>query len=558
MVIQFNEDKQSHRLAELRRRDEENLTKTMAGKYGLPYLDLSQSPLNIDALRLVPEKKAREAFLAPLEIVNRNVQIGVLSPVAEATKAVIEDLEKQRYTVRTFMVSKSSLERVWERYKELSYAAETQGGSIDISNEQVTSLVKDVGQIEDISALIDQTLKEKKSYRISRVLEIIIAGAISLNASDIHIEPEEDYIRLRYRLDGTLTDILRFDYNTYKLLDSRIKLISNLTLNVKNEAQDGRFSIKLDDKDIEVRTSILPGAYAESIVLRILNPDSIAVSLEDLGINKRLFEIMQEEISKPNGLILTTGPTGSGKTTTLYSFLKKIHKPNIKIITIEDPIEYHVPGVVQTQVDTEGEYHFAEGLRSSLRQDPDVIMVGEIRDSETARIAVNASLTGHLVFSTLHTNTAAGTFPRLIDLGVDSKIITSALNLAIAQRLVRKLCDTCKKQVKLEGSTREIIEKTLQAIPDQTYVEGLQTDSIWEPVGCSACNNIGYKGRIGIFEAIRNDKTLEDLLETQPSEREIRTATRAQNILSMQEDGVIKVLQGTTSLAELERVIEIE
>ncbi len=439
MVIEFNEEKQARRISELRRRDEENLTRTMARKHGLPYLDLTQTPIDMNALRLVPEKTARESMLVPIDIINKTVRLAVLSPVSEKTKKVVVDLEEQNYGVEQYMVSKSSLERIWSRYGELSYTAETKGGSIDISSEQITDLIKSVQTIEDISALIEQTLKEKKSYRISRVLEIIVAGAISLKASDIHIEPEDDYIRLRYRLDGTLMDILRFDYETYKLLDSRIKLISNLKLNIKDEAQDGRFSINLEGLDIEVRTSILPGAYAESIVLRLLNPNNLTVSLEDLGIHERLLDVMKEEIAKPNGLILTTGPTGSGKTTTLYSFLQRIHEPHIKIITIEDPIEYHLQGIVQTQVDPYGEYHFAEGLRSSLRQDPDVIMVGEIRDEETANIAINAALTGHLVFSTLHTNNAAGTFPRLIDLGIDPKIIISALSLAIAQRLVRKL-----------------------------------------------------------------------------------------------------------------------
>jgi len=558
MVIQFNEDKQNQKLAELRKRDEENLTRAMARKYGLPYVDLSQKPLNIDALRVVSESKAKDAHVAPLELINKRVELGVLSPVNEKTKEIVAGLETQGYGVELSMVSKTSLERVWERYKELSYASETKSGSIDISNDQVTDLVKAVASMEDIGILIDQTLKEKKSYRISRVLEIIIAGAISLGASDIHIEPEEGYVQLRYRLDGTLTKILTFDHNTYKLLDSRIKLISNLTLNVKNEAQDGRFSIKLGTSEIEVRTSVLPGAYGESIVMRILNPDSISVSLEDLGINPYLLEIMNQEISKPNGLILTTGPTGSGKTTTLYSFLRKIHKPHIKIITIEDPIEYHMPGIVQTQVDTDGEYHFAEGLRSSLRQDPDVIMVGEIRDRETAEIAINASLTGHLVFSTLHTNNAAGTFPRLSDLGVNSRIISSALNLAIAQRLVRKLCSTCKKQVPLEGKYKDVVEKTLAGVTDKTHIGNIQTSFMWETVGCDACNSVGYKGRVGVFEAIRSDKALEDVLDTSPNERDVREATRGQNILSMQEDGILKILNGITSFEELERVIELE
>lgn len=558
MVINFNEDRQSQRITELRRREEENLTKMLAHKYNLPYLDLSQTPLNIDALRVIPEKTAREAMIVALDETDRRVQVAILSPSNQKTLDVIEDLKKRRYTPELFMVSKSSLERVWKRYSELSYASETKGGAIDISNDQITDLVSNVERFEDIIALIDQTLKEKKSYRISRILEIIVAGAIALNASDVHIEPEEDYVRLRYRLDGTLTNILNFDFETYKLLDSRIKLISNLKLNIKDESQDGRFSIKLEKMEIEVRTSILPGAYGESIVMRILNPNNIAVSLDELGIYDRLLKVMKQEISKPNGMILTTGPTGSGKTTTLYAFLKTVHEPGIKIITIEDPIEYHLPGIVQTQVDSDGEYNFANGLRSSLRQDPDVIMIGEIRDGETARIAVNSALTGHIVFSTLHTNNAAGTFPRLIDLGVDSKIISSALNLAIAQRLVRKLCPDCKKEVALDEKSKARIQKVLDGIRDKSYLSGVQTDHVWGPVGCPTCNNIGYKGRIGVFEAIIADENLEKLLTTYPSEREIFEGTRNQNLLSMAEDGVIKILQGITSLEELERVVEID
>lgn len=558
MVINFNEDRQSQRISELRRREEENLTKMLSHKYNLPYLDLTQTPLNIDALRVIPEKTAREAMMVALDETDRRIQVAILSPSNQKTLDVIEDLKKRRYIPEIFMVSKSSLEKVWKRYGELSYASETKGGSIDISNDQITDLASNVKKFEDIIELIEQTLREKKSYRISRVLEIIVAGAIALNASDVHIEPEEDYVRLRYRLDGTLTNVLNFDFETYKLLDSRIKLISNLKLNIKDESQDGRFSIKLENMEIEVRTSILPGAYGESIVMRILNPNNIAVSLDELGISDRLLEVMKREISKPNGMILTTGPTGSGKTTTLYAFLKTVHEPGIKIITIEDPIEYHLPGIVQTQVDSDGEYNFANGLRSSLRQDPDVIMIGEIRDGETARIAVNAALTGHIVFSTLHTNNAAGTFPRLIDLGVDSKIISSALNLAIAQRLVRKLCPDCKKEVVPDEKNKARIQKVLDGIPDKSYLTNLQTDHVWEPVGCPSCNNIGYKGRIGVFEAIVADENLEKLLSTYPSEREIFEGTRNQNLLSMAEDGIIKILQGVTSIEELERVVEID
>ncbi len=257
-------------------------------------------------------------------------------------------------------------------------------------------------------------------------------------------------------------------------------------------------------------------------------------------------------------MILNTGPTGSGKTTTLYAFLKKIHTPEIKIITIENPIEYHLKGIVQTQVEEEKGYTFLEGLRSALRQDPDVIMVGEIRDEETAEIAVNASLTGHLVFSTLHTNNAAGTFPRLIDLGVNSKVITSAINIAMAQRLVRKLCNKCKKKSVLGGKENVLIKKVLDSISDKNYLKDLDAQNVYEEVGCQECNFTGYKGRTGIYEAVLTDEKIENIVIQNPSEREINKASENQGILNMKQDGILKILQGMTSLDELSRVIDLE
>jgi type II secretory ATPase GspE/PulE/Tfp pilus assembly ATPase PilB-like protein len=287
-----------------------------------------------------------------------------------------------------------------------------------------------------------------------------------------------------------------------------------------------------------------------------LNPKSITVPLESLGIEDRLFKILNMEIQKPNGIILTTGPTGSGKTTTLYSFMRRIYSPEIKIITIEDPIEYHLPGIVQTQVEAKKGYTFVSGLRSSLRQDPDVIMVGEIRDEETAEIAINSSLTGHLVFSTLHTNDAAGTFPRLIDLGINPKVLTSAINVSIAQRLVRVLCPVCRKEGPVPEDKRKVLEKVIESI----YLPEYRTEakSIFEPVGCDKCNKTGFKGRIGIFEAILTDEAIEKVVNENPSEREIRLAARPQGILTMEQDGVLKVLKGVTSISELERVVNLE
>jgi type IV pilus assembly protein PilB len=265
-----------------------------------------------------------------------------------------------------------------------------------------------------------------------------------------------------------------------------------------------------------------------------------------------------KELQKPNGMILNTGPTGSGKTTTLYAFLKKIHTPEIKIITIENPIEYHLKGVVQTQTEEENGYTFLEGLRSALRQDPDVIMVGEIRDEETAEIAINSALTGHLVFSTLHTNNAAGTFPRLIDLGVNPKVITSAINIAMAQRLLRKLCKKCKKKMVLGEKETKLIKDVTDSILDKSYLTGLDFDNIFDAVGCQECNFTGFKGRTGIYEAILTDEKIEAIVKENPSEREINKAAEGQGILTMKQDGIIKILQGITSFNELRRVIDLE
>ena len=556
-MVTFDEDKQNKRIDDLRKHEEEDLAQTLSSKYGIPYLDLTVTPINIDALRVISEIETREAQIAVFNEINKVLSIGVLSPENPKTQEAMNKLKEKGYTTELFLVSHASLSKVWDRYKDLSYSFETKSGALDISNEQITDFLAQVHTIPDVQKLIGEVLKMKKSYRISRIMEIILAGAMATGSSDIHLEPEADYVRLRYRLDGMLTDILEFDLETFKLLLSRIKLVSNLKLNLSG-AQDGRFSIKVKEEEIEIRTSLLPGAYSESVVLRVLNPNSISVPLDQLGINTRLLKVIFHELAKPNGMILITGPTGSGKTTTLYAFLKKIHTPEIKIITIENPIEYHLPGIVQTQTDEKKNYGFVEGLRSALRQDPDVIMVGEIRDDETAEIAVNSALTGHLVFSTLHTNNAAGTFPRLIDLKVNPKIISSALNLAMAQRLVRKLCTECKKQITLEGEDKTIIEKILETIEDKTYLDGIDQQHIYEAVGCDKCNKTGYKGRIGIHEAIIMDENIEKIIRDNPSEREIKKVAKSQNLLTLTQDGIVKVLSSITTLDELRRIIDIE
>lgn len=556
MSIIFDDEKQNRRVEELRQGEEENVALILSSKYGVKYVDLSGLSISSDALRLIPEEEARAHEVAAFKIVGKKIFLAARAPTSKKTEETIERLKEKGYNLELYMVSLLSLEKAWSRYKDLSFAMESKAGTLDISNEEVQLFLSEVHSIGDIKRLIEENIQAKKVYRISKILAIIVAGALSTSASDLHIEPEETFSRLRYRLDGVLVDVLEFDRETYSLLLSRIKLLSGLKLNIKENAQDGRFSIKIYNDDVEVRSSTLPGAYGESIVLRILNPKSIQVPLEELGIPEKLMEIFRREIGKPNGMILTTGPTGSGKTTTLYAFLRAIQTPGVKIVTLEDPVEYHLPGIVQTQVEADKGYTFASGLRSTLRQDPDVIMVGEIRDNETAEIAIHAALTGHLVFSTLHTNNAAGAFTRLIDLGINPKILTSGINVAIAQRLLRRLCPDCKKEIPIPEDKKELVRLITEKI-EKKAGHVTQKEKWFEAAACVSCHQTGYQGRIGIYEAILVDKAIELAVNENPSEREIAVVAEPQNILSLGQDGLKKVLEGITSFDELERIVDL-
>ena len=556
MTLVFDENKQNRKITELLHKEEEELVQMLAGKYSVEYVNLQATPVSSDALRLVDEKIARDTQIAGYALIDKKIKVATRNPQDEKVLAVLETLKTKGYIPELYICSTLSLEKAWKTYKDMSFAYESKAGSLEISSEEISSIIEQAKSLPLVIKILETTMSGNKSYRVSRILETIVAGSLAIDASDIHLEPEEKYVQLRYRLDGVLQEVTRFDNETYNLLLSRIKLISGMKLNIKKDSQDGRFSIRLSIGDIEVRVSILPGAYNESVVMRILNPKSINVSLEELGIHEKLLAILIKEMDRPDGMILTTGPTGSGKTTTLYAFLKKIHNTQVKIITIEDPIEYHLPGIVQTQVNDKG-YNFLEGLRAAVRQDPDIIMVGEIRDNETADIAINSALTGHLVFSTLHTNDAAGTFPRLIDLGVNSKVITSALRVAMAQRLTRRLCNVCKKESPVEGESQKEIETVIASIEDKSLIP-VDRSKMWVAAGCEKCNMTGYKGRIGVYEAILTNQKVEDAVESNPSEREIWSAAKDQGILTMKQDGIIKILKGMTSLSELQRVISLE
>ena len=384
----FDEEKQNKQLDDLRKREEEELVAALAQeKYGLPYIDLYRLGVDNEALRAISEKDSREMRIAPFKLFGKNIFIAVQSPSDDLLARLKEDVARRNLTPVFYMASTASLQKVWDRYKEISMAESSIIGGIDISGEVLRETASKIQKIADIQRMVADALEGNKIHKISRLLEIVLAGAIAIKASDVHIEAEEARGRLRLRLDGVLQDVNFFGLDVYRLLNSRIKLLSGMKL-TSTIAQDGRFNIEEGEEEISIRSSMIPGAYGESIVLRILDPRSLQVELEELGIENYLFGIIKEEIAKPNGLILVTGPTGSGKTTSLYAFLRRIYSPEIKIITIEDPVEYHLRGITQTQVNEERGYTFPEGLRSALRQDPDVIMVGEIRDGDTASIAV--------------------------------------------------------------------------------------------------------------------------------------------------------------------------
>ena len=550
----FDEKKSMERLEELHKKEEEQLAEMLAGKYGVEYTDLTSQSIDTDALRLISEDDARSSETAAFHKANKVISVAMRSPERPDALAILEGIERLGYQARRFIVSQASLAHAWDRYHDISYATETEAGILTLSNETIQEMVQKLKLLADVKTEIATHAGSKDTHRVSRVLEIIMGGGLALGASDVHLEPEENAVRMRYRLDGVLVEVTTFDFPTYALISSRLKLLSGLKLNIKNAAQDGRFSIVVNEKEIEIRTSVLPGNYAETMVMRILDPTTIALPLEALGFDKYLEEIFLREIAKPNGMILNTGPTGSGKTTTLYAFLARVTTPEIKVVTIEDPIEYHLDGIVQTQVSKN--YTFAEGLRSTLRQDPDVIMVGEIRDGEVASTAINASLTGHLVFSTLHTNDAAGTFPPLIDMGVNADILGAAITTAMAQRLVRRLCPYCRQEKKIEGDDAKIMAPLLAHIPHADELPQ-NREIMYIPKGCDKCGGIGYKGRIAVVEVVLMDREIEATVRKTSSERDIWHAAKHQQIRRMAQDGAAKVLQGVTSLEELGRVVDL-
>jgi len=558
-VIMAKKDEEKQKKAEvkieqLQREAEENRAKNLASELGFPYIDLRITPIEDDALTIINKDEAKKAQAAIIEKRQQEIYITVNDPSLKTTKSLIKKLEDQGFIIKIMITSQSNLEKAWQRYEFVREKTEiTKSTGIDV--KEMTQIQKEVITIKDLREKIAEP-----NLTTTQLLNIILGSALKLEASDVHTENESsEQVRLRFRIDGILQDAGYIPFNAYQLFLSRIKILSTLKINVHDAPQDGRFSLELEGTIIEIRTSIIPAEYGENVVLRILDPKTVGMKLEDLGIQEYDFKTIDEQLKKPNGMIVTTGPTGSGKTTLLYAFLKKVNSPELKIITLEDPIEYHLKGIEQTQIITDKGYTFAAGLRSILRQDPDMILVGEIRDNETAETAIHAALTGHLVFSTLHTNDTAGAIPRLVDMKVNPNLIPPALNLVIAQRLVRRVCPKCAKEIKPDKETLEKIKNGLKDLPSRVKKPNLDNVVIKQisEEGCSYCNFTGYKGRIGVFELFIIDDAMEKTILKTPSVVEIKETSIKAGMVTIKQDGLLKVLQKVTTMEEVEKVLGI-
>jgi len=538
------------KLKEIRKEEEEDLAERTAKKAGLPYINLRLRTIPAKALRVIPEEKARAANVIAFEYVGNSIALAVADPENPLVKTIVDELSPLG-NVDIYVASKSAIREALAGYAMLPKKVAKITGELTIAAETEELFKKTQNTFQAISDILSSLETED----ISRLVEYLFAAAISIDASDIHIEPTENVADVRLRIDGVLHQIFKLTKKSYGELRDRLKLLSGMKLNIHEKAQDGRISVKRKETPIEIRASVTPGAYGESIVMRLLDPGKIALTLEDLGIRKKDLDKFIAHLERPNGMILNTGPTGSGKTTTLYAFLKKKRTPGIKIITIEDPIEYHLEGISQTQVDRERGYDFAAGLRAALRQDPDVILVGEIRDAETSKTALNAALTGHLVFSTLHTNEAVGTVARLEELGIEAKAIPSAVNLVIAQRLVRRLCPKCKEKYAPDEKTKEAMLKALAIISPKAGIE-IPEDitALWRAKGCSECWGLGYKGQIGLFEYFEMSKRMTEAIISGASVAELREAAIDDGMLTLLQDGYLKAVEGITDIEEVARV----
>ena len=539
------------RLSTFSQGQEERLAEHKAQELGLPYINLVVFPIDSDVLERVPKQDSLRAQAVLFYKQGGDVRVGVVDPASAAVQEFAKQIEiLVGYAPHLYVVSKRSIAAAIARYRREVAESKNLQGELKINQQDADAFSTELKNLEELGLRIT-------TMPPTEILSAIVISAVRLRASDIHIEPKEKQARLRFRIDGVLQDLTSFDREGWALILSRVKVMAKLKLNVRDVPQDGSFVLRIGEETFDMRLSTLPGGNGENIVIRLLDRRSEAVTISALGMKMRDIDIVTEELKRVNGMILITGPTGSGKTTTLASFLREVNNPELKIITLEDPIEYRIAGVEQTQVDADAGYSFAIGLRSILRQDPDMIMVGEMRDVETAETAVHAALTGHLVFSTLHTNDAAGAIPRLIDMGIRPYVLAPALNLVIAQRLVRVVCTSCAQSYQPDKDTLERIKIGMVGVREDIFTPSVLDDpalTFMRAVGCATCGNTGFHGRLGVFEIFAVRDEMKNLVLAGASSKEIQTLAQKDGMTTIAQDAYLKVIAKKTTIEEVERV----
>ncbi|PIR66534.1 MAG: hypothetical protein COU51_03275 [Parcubacteria group bacterium CG10_big_fil_rev_8_21_14_0_10_36_14] len=550
-VLSETQEKYTEKIEEIRLKEKEEETKEEASSLGDSYINLTGFPIAPETLKLLPKELADTNKMVSFFHGGGETRIGALDPKNEKVKEIAYQIgERQHSNIRIYKISIQSLKNALKLYAALPTIKEIKKG-VEIKSEDIEKFRREIKSFTDLAEKI-------KGVSTTNLVTFIVAGAVESKVSDIHIEAEENDVKIRYRIDGILQDVASVPKENWKQIISRIKLLSSLKLNITTRPQDGRFTINIDNEKTDVRVSTIPTAYGESVVMRLLRSEAAGLDFEKLGFRGASYEEMKRQIERPNGMIITTGPTGSGKTTTLYSILTKLNRPGVKIITLEDPIEYRLEGINQSQIDHSKEYSFAKGLKSILRQDPDIVMVGEIRDLETAETAIQAALTGHLLLSTIHTNSAAGAIPRFLSMGVKPFLLAPALNAIIAQRLIRKICPECKKEY--QPSTEELnrVKDILSQIPeDNKDRPDLTNLKFYKGAGCVACAEMGYKGRVGIYEIFVINKEVEQvILSAEISEYKMQEIAVKNGMITMAQDGLLKALDGITTIEEVFRVAE--
>ena len=532
---------------------EEEILEAKGGYLQMPVRKVNTKGMSFSILKYIPEDSAAFYQFAPIGFSEGVLEVGVTDPEnIKAMDALQFISAKLGIPFKVFLISKSDYQSIMDVYKGISGQVEEALG--EFSQEEIIE-AKNVNEATSLSKEIKNVKpgEEKKIVEdapVIKIVAVILRNAIESNASDIHIERTEENVKVRFRIDGVLQTSIMLPTNVYSGIIARIKIISKLRLDEKRKPQDGSFSANVDGRKIDFRVSTMPAYYGEKIAMRILDSEKGVKSLEELGLSKRNLDLIKEALKKPYGLVLITGPTGSGKSTTLYSMMNELDKEKSNIVSLEDPIEYHMPNVNQSQIMPEIGYTFASGLRSILRQDPDIIMVGEIRDKETAQLAIQAALTGHLVFSTLHTNNAIGAVPRLVDMGVDPYLIAPTLILSIAQRLARMTCPSSRKLVPMEESIKMQIENQMQDLPEEFKKEIKIKKEMYDTVPSSECPS-GTRGRIAVFEMFEVDKEMQNAILKNPTNAEIYKIARKNGMLMMREDAMLKAIDGTIPFREV-------